>query len=52
VVKSDVKKIMSEIAKVKPEFKVYYKTPCYLPEIRKRTVIKPLKNHRALDIGS
>ena len=41
VVKSDVKKIMGEIAKVKPEFKSYYKTPNYLPEIRKRTVIKP-----------
>ena len=42
VVLKDIKKIMSEIVKVKPEFKSYYKTPNYLPEIRKRTVIKPL----------
>lgn len=41
VVLKDIKKIMSEILKVKPEFKSYYKTPNYLPEIRKRTVIKP-----------
>ena len=41
VVLKDIKKIMSEIVKVKPEFKSYYKTPNYLPEIRKRTVIKP-----------
>jgi len=37
----DVKTITNAILETKPNFKQYYKTPCYLPEIRKRTVIKP-----------
>jgi len=35
-VMKDVDLITNEIIKIKPNFKQYYKTPCYLPEIRKK----------------
>ena len=38
----DLDIITKGVLEVKPSFKEYYKTPCYLPDIRKRTVIKPL----------